>query len=203
LFTTQDLVEKALSNSHQAGTAATISTWNTALSAKPSDPAYSALADSDSRRTRSVSLFRGAAAAMVFSLLISFNNCFSSISLFFLKMDEKSERKYRHVLFGIAIFDFLLYAAAIVCFSFAMTIGPASLASGGALGGRFQNGALGEVGYIVMLVALTFRLMSIPIIGLIIICILGFELILIVGFGYLMIRCLLGLGNHWNETNAL
>ncbi|KAE9382154.1 hypothetical protein N431DRAFT_321774, partial [Stipitochalara longipes BDJ] len=203
LFTIQDLIEKALANSNKSETAATISTWNTALTAKPSNPAYSALANSESRQTRSVSFFRGAAAAMVFSLLISFNNCFSSISLFFLSVDAKSDRKYRHALFGIAIFDFLLYAAAIVCFSFAMTIGPAALVSGSSLRDGVQNGAIGEVGYIVMLAALTFRLMSVPIIGFVIVCILGFELILIVGFAYLLLKGMLHFMYRLDDSNGL
>jgi hypothetical protein len=186
LFTIQDLVGKALSSSEQPGTAEIISTWNSALAAKPSDPAYSALSQSDSRRSRSVSLFRGAAAAVIFSQFISFNNCFSSISLFFFSMDEKSERKYRHILFGIAVFDFLLFAGGIVMFSIAMVDGPAALAAGN----RNGAGPLGEAGYIVMLVALALRIMSIPILGLIVICILGFELVIALFVGYLIWKCM-------------
>jgi len=181
-------VGKALSGSKEPGTAETMSTWNSALAAKPSDPSYSALAQSDSRRSRSVSLFRGAAAAVIFSLFISFNNCFSSVTLFFLSLDKKSERKYRHVLFGIAIFDFLLFAGALVMFSFAIVDGPAALAAGGSAGN--SGGSLGDVGFIVMLVALTIRIMSIPIVGIIVVCILGFELLIVLLVGYLIWKCM-------------
>jgi hypothetical protein len=190
LFTIQDLVAKALSNSKQPGTDEVLNTWKTALAAKPSDPAYSALAQSDSRRSHSVSLLRGAAAALIFSLFISFNNCFSSISLFFYSMDEKSERKYRHILFGIAVFDFLLFAGALVMFTIGMVDGPAALASGKSNGSGSGVGTLGEAGYIVMLVALTLRIMSIPIVGLVIVCILGFELLLALLVGYLIWKCM-------------
>ena len=188
LFTIEDLVGKALSSSKEPGTAETISTWNSALAAKPSDPTYLALAQFDSRRSRSVSLFRGAAAAVIFSLFISFNNCFSSVSLFFLSLDEKSERKYRHVFFGIAIFDFLLYAGALVMFSFAMVDGPAALSAGGSAGK--SSGSLGDVGFIVMLVALALRIMSIPIVGIIVVCIRGFELLLVLLVGYVIWKCM-------------
>ncbi len=177
---------KALGNSKQPGTDEVLNTWKTALAAKPSDPAYSALAQSDSRRSHSVSLLRGAAAALIFSLFISFNNCFSSISLFFYSLDKKSERKYRHILFGIAVFDFLLFSGAIVMFTIAMMDGPAAFALGKSNGFGSGSGIIGEAGYIVMLVALALRIMSIPIVGLVIVCILGFELLLILLVGYLI-----------------
>jgi hypothetical protein len=105
-------------------------------------------------------------------------------------MDKKSERKYRHILFGIAVFDFLLFAGALVMFTIGMVDGPAALASGKSNGSGSGVGTLGEAGYIVMLVALTLRIMSIPIVGLVIVCILGFELLLALLVGYLIWKCM-------------
>ncbi len=129
---------KSLSNSKEPGTDEVLNTWKTALAAKPSDPAYSALAQSDSRRSHSVSLLRGAL-----------------------------------LMFTIATVD-----------------GPAALTSGRSSGFGSGVGPRGEAGYIVMLVALALRIMSIPIVGLIIVCILGFELLLALFVGYLIWQCM-------------
>lgn len=184
LFSIQNLVAKALSRTNDSDTAAVISTWNTALAQKPSDPAFSALAESDSQRKRSISLFRGGAAAMVFSLLISPTTLFCCLALFSRRIEEKSEREFRRILYGVAIFDFLLFAGAIACFTSAVVIGPAALGSGqsGGITDRF------EVGFIVLLVALLCRIASIPIIGVVVLCILGIELLFIVVIGYLMLK---------------
>lgn len=176
---------EALSNSHNPDPAATISNWNSALSAKPSDPAFSALANSDSQRVRSVSLLRGAAAAIVFSLLIGLSTFLLSVTLFFPSMEEKSRRRYRHILFGTAIFDALVFAAAISCFGYAMVVGPNVFASRESVG-RSMNTVM--AGYLVVLAALTCRVISIPVIGLVVLCILGFELLLIVLIGYLLLK---------------
>jgi hypothetical protein len=105
-------------------------------------------------------------------------------------MDEKSKRKYRHILFGVTVFDFLLFAGALVMFTIGMVNGPTALASGKSNGFGGGVGTLGEAGYIVMLVALTLRIMSIPIVGLVIVCILGFELLLVLLIGYLIWKCM-------------
>jgi hypothetical protein len=131
LFSIQDLVGKALSNSTFIDTPDTINNWNIALATKPSNPSLSALADSASRRTKSISLFQGASAAVAFSLIISLANFFAifALAIFYPLMGDKSERKYRSTIFSIAVFDSLLFAGAIVMFSSAMIIGPAALAS--------------------------------------------------------------------------
>ena len=200
LFTIQDLVEKALGSSKKSNAAQTLSTWNTALAAKPSDPKYLALTNLSAQRIHSVSLFRGAAVAIFFSLLISFHNFSSSISHFFLKMEEKQERKYRHVLFGIAIFDFLLYAGAIVCFTFALDAVPAGL-SGESAGSFGQS--LGNVGFIVALVALQLRIISIPIVGAIFLCLLGFEVVVIAILLYFLVKILVRIFSSDSLRNAL
>jgi hypothetical protein len=203
LFSAQDLVAKALSGSNDSETRAVISTWNSALAAKPSDPAFSVLAKSDSQRKRSVSLFRGGAAALVFSLLISLCTFFSSFFLFSYRRieedpdREKSEREFRHKLYGVAIFDFLLFAGAIICFSSAMMIGPAALEAGRSeapITDRF------EWGFVVVLAALLCRIASIPVIGVVVVCILGVELLFILAIGYLMFKCfwLLVKDHEWN-----
>jgi hypothetical protein len=181
-------VVKALSNSHNPDPAATMSTWNSALSAKPSDPAFSALANSDSQRVRSVSLLRGAAAAIVFSLLIGLSTFLFSVILFFPSIEEKSRRRYRHILFGTSIFDALVFAAAISCFTYAMVVGPNVFASSESVGRSTNTSMIGFLGYLVVLVAVTCRVISIPVIGLVVLCILGFELLLIVLIGYLLLK---------------
>ncbi len=200
LFTIQDLVEKALGSSKESDAAQTLSTWNTALAAKPSDPEYLALTNLSAQRSHSVSLFRGAAVAIFFSLLISFYNCSSSISLFFLKLEENQERKYRHILFGIAIFDFLLYAGAIVCFTFAIAAGPAVL-SGESAGSFGQS--IGNMGFIVALVALQLRIISIPIVGAIFLCLLGFELVVFAIFLYFSMKILARIAGSDSLRDAL
>jgi hypothetical protein len=185
LFSIQDLVAKALSRTNDSDTAAVIATWNTALAQKPSDPAFSALAKSDSQRKRSISLFRGGAAAIVFSLLISLTTLFCSFTLFSRRIEEKPEREFRHILYGVAVFDFLMFAGALACFTFGVVIGPAALASG-------QSGTVTagfEVGSILLLAALLCRIVSIPIIGVVVFCILGFELVCILFMGYWMLKC--------------
>jgi hypothetical protein len=183
LFSIQDLVAKALSNSNDPDTAATISTWNSALSVKPSDPAFSALANSDSQRARSVSFFRGAAAAIVFSLLISLSSSFTSLALISTSIEEKSTRKYRYTLFGIAIFDALLFATGIGCFTFGVMVGPNGFASGGAEGVITSSV---ELGFVFVLAGLMCRFISVPVIGFVVLCILGIELLVILLIGYLI-----------------
>lgn len=72
---------KALADSKSNGTDAIISAWNSALASKPSDPAFSNLADSASRHILSESYLRGAAALTIISLLINFGNLiFSAVA---------------------------------------------------------------------------------------------------------------------------
>jgi hypothetical protein len=130
-------------------------------------------------------------------MLISFHNCFSSITLFFFPMEEKRERRHRHILYGVAIFDSLLYVSAIVCFSFAMASPAAPSVSG--VGGML-HGSLGNVGLIVMLVALFLKIMSIPIIGFVVLCVLSLEILLIILVGYLIMKFL---GKLMEDDNCL
>ncbi|KAH9210635.1 hypothetical protein DL95DRAFT_412806 [Leptodontidium sp. 2 PMI_412] len=188
LFSIENLVEKALGGSDLHDTAGIIATWKSALATKPSDPKFSALANSDSRRKQSISLLRGGAAAVIFSLLISLANLGSSLALFAPSIEAKSERKYRCTLFGVAIFDFVLFAGALVMFFSGMIIGPGALASAG--GGGESMAVQLVIGPIVALAALLCRIISIPIIAVIILCILGFELLRIVLVAYMILKCM-------------
>lgn len=179
-------MEKALSSPELHDTTDIITTWKSALATKPSDPALSVLATSASRRTRSISLLRGAAAAVVFSLLISLATLSSSLALFSPSIEDQSERKYRRSLFGIAVLDFVLFAGALAMFYSGMITGPGAIASAG--GGGDSMSVMLEIGSIVVLGALMCRIISIPIISVIIICILGFELLCILFFGYMMLK---------------
>jgi hypothetical protein len=188
-------VEKALSNSTFVDTRDTINTWNIALAAKPSNSSFSALADSASRRTKSISLFRGAAAAVALSLIISLANVFAffALAVFCPLMGDKTELKYRSTIFSIAVFDSLLFAGAIVMFSSAMLIGPAALASLDDASTRlFANRVANqvanhvEIGIVVALVALLCRIMSVPIIALFFLSIVFSEILLIVLVGYVI-----------------
>jgi hypothetical protein len=186
LFSIQDLVIEALDGSRDPDTAAVISTWKSALAAKPSDPAFSALANSGSQRVRSVSILRGAAAAIIFSLLFSVGTFVSSVMLLVSPPEEKkTRRRYRYALYGMAIFGGLLFASAITLFILALMIGPGAFASSSSVGSSTPQVMLG---YLFTLVGVVSRIVSVPVIAFVAVCILGIELVVIGFFIYLMLK---------------
>jgi hypothetical protein len=144
-----------------------------------------------------MSLFRGASAAVAFSLIISLANFFAffALAIFYPLMGDKSDHKYRSTTFSIAVFDSLLFAGAIVMFSSVMIIGPAALASLDEVStwlfaNRVANQVANhvEIGIVVALVALLSRIMSVPILALFLLGIVFSEILLIVLVGYVIWR---------------
>jgi hypothetical protein len=178
-------VAKALADSTGNDTNAVISTWNSALDSRPSDPAFSALADSESGRARSVSFFRGAAAATIFSLLISFGNLIFS-AIVWIRADEETKLRLRWVFWGVAIFDSLLFASGCVCFAFAVMLGPNALTENPADPSGTGVVSFVDIGLFVVMVAFVLRVISVPAIGFIVICLLGFQIIVTAFFIYFM-----------------
>jgi hypothetical protein len=197
LFSIQDLVAKALSDSTASDTDAVISAWDSALASTPSDPAFFALADSESGRARSVSFFRGAAAATIFSLLISFGNLIFS-SVIWLRAEEETKMKFRWIIFGISILDSLIFIAGCICFAFAMKLGPNALTEDPVdpSGGLPTGVGSFDIGYLVFLTGVVFKLICVPPIGFIVICVLGIEVIFFVLMFYLMWKGILKMMSH-------
>lgn len=251
----QDLVAKALADSKQSDTDAVISAWNAALAAQPTDPAFSALADSESRRARSVSALRGAAAATIFSLLLNFGNLIFSVvawpklktedelreevdtktiaekvtqriaeegarmvaeggtgrsaeeragmiageagqmiddEMAQLRAEERAKSRFRWIFFGLAIFDSLLFAGGLVCFAYAMVLGPSGLTnnSGDPSGGQPTDVASWiDIGAFVAVAGFVFKLISVPAVGFIVLCIFGFYIVIFGFVVYLALKC--------------